>query len=223
MKRLIDLHAVNLLYASLIFFYIGCNSGKENQQPAPVTANDSTDIAVVDKPVLVDSSILNKENIVFGDIRFGISRKQYYDIIKDSNQQIGIYKYIFFPKFNTLDQLYKLSIRSNKKDDWDTTCKKIANLNQKIFQFYPTANYAHPHFSYLNSKPGFIEVHLRWNIGVKEIVTGAFEEDNTIGDHDHVSVYRAVCTISNKTLVNNLGRENDKQKDSANLLTPGKF
>lgn len=223
MNRLITRYIVELTYASLIFFCLSCNSGKKNPQPTPAATDDLVETAAIDKPVPVDSSILEKQNVVFGDIRFGISRKQYNNIIKDSLQEVGSYKYIFFPKFNVLDQLYELSIRSIKREDWDSACDKIADLNKKIFQFYPEANYVNKNFSYLNSKPGFIALHVRWNIGEKEIVTGALEEEETLGDHDYVNVYRAVCKISNKTLSNNLGHENDKKDDSTHRLTPGKF
>jgi len=196
---------------------LSCKSGTSKSNQSEVVPDDSTEVEK--KSIPKDP----KEDVVYGEVKFGISREEYNRIVTRSTQQVGFYQYAFEPGFNQLNQLYQLSISGDKVEIWDSAMIKMGNLENKIFQYYPHCDYFNQTFTYMNLRPGFLLKSRKWVIGKKEIITGIYEEEQTMENNDYTKAYRPVCKIFSAPMVKNLGHEKDKEEDSMLIHAPGQF
>jgi len=217
MKQLIKTKYWKPLWIAFLMFLFSCGS---NDSSKPQIDGDSTSVAPVDTIAKVDSALHIKENIAFGNINFGISRHQYDDLIKNETQEVVSYKYSFKPYFTELDQLYGLDLSGSKFDNWDSAVIKLNALESKIFQFYPTCDFANRHFGVHNAISDRMQISREWKIGKKKIVTGIYTKDLDLNDIENDKDNLTVCRISNEGYLDSVRIHKDKTLDSAVNRSP---
>ncbi|WP_286776714.1 hypothetical protein [Sphingobacterium sp. UBA2074] len=168
-----------------------------------------------------DLNIIDEEasKIVYGKIKFGITRKEYKKIMADpyDRYSVGNYEYSFNPVFDKTGELYLLEISSfyenASKIETELNDSKN-NLRDVISQKYgsPVEDYGNPDF--FKFKPGYIQWQYKWDVYTKTILIGISEANSG-------SRYKTVMWIYDQPTKNRIDNE-DKDKYKKNTLNDAK-
>lgn len=146
-----------------------------------------------------DSVNKQQEKIAFGNLRFGMSKKEYDHLPKkdqDYFQKIGNYEYMMEPFFDDSNRLYMLQFTTVSKDAnyIDTYVKSSAqNFNDVISAKYGSGELLNTFPSILEFQSGYIRWMYQWQIGNKIIKIGA-------GEVSSGSEFYSICWIYDNKL-----------------------
>jgi hypothetical protein len=204
---------MRMIFVFCIAAIIGCSSSTNYT----ATSQDSimysdTTLSLQNTSDVPDSIARQQEKIAFGDIQFGMTKKQVEKLIRSSYQEkIGEYEYWFTPMYDHNGKLYKIEFKSSDRDAnyIDTYVKSsLDNLYETIKSKYGDGTYVQSFPNVLEFQSGYVRYTNRWNIGDKEIVVGA-------GEVSSGSEFYSFCWIFSKSM--NEAQEN-YQKTSADSV-----
>jgi len=165
-----------------------------------------------------DTLYKSTAHVVYGDVRFGMTEKEYNQIIKESSNMIGNNMYFFKPLFTDNNKLYALDIKSPSKSAnyIDTDLQEyLENLNTVITHKYKTPSFSEP-ISFFDFKPGYIRWQYGWNLFTKRIRIG-------IGENQSGSTYYTIMRIYDKNMMDEIEKSAEDLTNSEQINDSNKF
>jgi len=186
----------------LIFIYIGLLLSCSNKQKEKYES-------VAEKGP--DTLYQSTSNIVYKDVKFGISKNEYEKSVPTYLNQIGNTKYMLDPVFNDNDSLVCLSFTSIDKtaNFVDTEVKDdMNNLKRVIESKYSLPQINFGEINFLDFKPNNIQWKYGWKLYTKMVLIGMIESRNG-------KTYSAVMWIYDKPSYERY-RNNKEEKATEN-------
>jgi hypothetical protein len=215
-------------YAILVLFLAitGCNSsssaGYVATEADSLNFTDSRTVEEKPKSNLPDSFVKQQEQIVFGDLRFGMTQKEVNKLHGKNTGygvKIGNEEYYVDPRYDDHGQLYRVEINGPYRDaDYLNTELEEShdNLVDVITAKYkqPTESKGYP--SILSLSSGYITWSNTWNVGRKTIKVG-------LGELQDRSEFYAVCWIYDESMSQTYNIRQYAAKDSLKKKDASKF